>query len=554
MRSSVSPSCFAGRVFIACIAMFFGVSCATTPSGQATSDPSQTDLCRKEKAERRELTANHVVVDDHGQLMPDDTHIGKIIDGLNEFKKGRTIKKRTILIFVHGGLTPEDEAIKLANDITPEMNKEGYFPLFLIWRTGPLETYVEQSACVRDGLRSEEAKPDTLLYWFADIGQGFVRAPLIYLKQVQRVIDRHRALPENGWKLQDERDHYRGGAVSADNNLIYTKEVDNHHVDLADEIWYYLTFPFRTVTSPITDGLGKTAWENMVRRARTTIHQTAEFDHDKHMGSSYGGGGFSKVFRAVGEWLRENDKKNEIRVTLIGHSMGAIVLNELIRTYDQFEYDDIVYMGAAASIRDMIRVVVPYLQRHPSARFYNLMLHPLNEAWELTWRGFVPSGSLLEWVDEMYEPPQTMLDRTLGKWRNLHLAKDLVDLDSQEHMVFKVFDGKGGKPRKHGDFNDGETCFWNPGFWVDEHFDWKAWNTPRRQDLEKSRNPENRDRRVRGPESTLQDWDPEDGSISLAKCKDNIQEMKEIKKAKKSRDGVSQTRGESEDVVAVPRP
>jgi pimeloyl-ACP methyl ester carboxylesterase len=206
----------------------------------------------------------------------------------------------------------------------------------------------------------------------------------------------------------------------------------------------------------------------------------------------------------VGDWQKEHDPNHEFRVTLIGHSMGAIVLNELIRTYDQIEYDDIVYMGAAASIRDLIRVVVPYLQRHPSARFYNLMLHPRIEAWELTWHGMVPSGSLLEWVDEMYEPPKTMLDRTLGKWRNLRLAKHLLDLDSQKQMVFKVFGGNADKPRMHGEFNDADTCFWNPWFWVDEDFVWTDWNTNRH------------------------DWEPPDKK-SLSDCQIRMKDrMKEI--------------------------
>ena len=74
------------------------------------------------------------------------------------------------------------------------------------------------------------------------------------------------------------------------------------------------------------------------------------------------------------------------------------------------------------------------------------MLHPRDEAWELNYAGFVPSGSLLEWIDEMYEPPPTIPDRTLGKWRNLRLVKHVLNTEAQKQMVFKVF-GVGGSPK-----------------------------------------------------------------------------------------------------------
>jgi hypothetical protein len=93
------------------------------------------------------------------------------------------------------------------------------------------------------------------------------------------------------------------------------------------------------------------------------------------------------------------------------------------------------------------------------------MLHPLAEAREMTAGGALPSGSLLEWIDDMYEGPKTMLDRTFGKWRNIRRAKHVFSSNEQEKMIFKVFGIREGVPTKHGQFNDTEKYYWLPEFW-----------------------------------------------------------------------------------------
>ena len=126
--------------------------------------------------------------------------------------------------------------------------------------------------------------------------------------------------------------------------------------------------------------------------------------------------------------VRKSLKASEI--TLIGHSMGTIVLNELLRVYPRLPYENIVYMAAASSMSDFYRSVIPLLEKDKEGdgkkrglRFYSLLLHPYAEATERFAGGMAPDGSLLEWVDNMYERPKTIFDRTLGKWRNLKMAK-----------------------------------------------------------------------------------------------------------------------------------
>ena len=71
------------------------------------------------------------------------------------------------------------------------------------------------------------------------------------------------------------------------------------------------------------------------------------------------------------------------RIVMIGHSMGAIVVNELLQLFPDLPYEFLVYMAGAASVRDTSRAVTPVLVDNLGCtKFYGLMLHPMNEARE----------------------------------------------------------------------------------------------------------------------------------------------------------------------------
>ena len=140
-------------------------------------------------------------------------------------------------------------------------------------------------------------------------------------------------------------------------------------------------------------------------------------------------------------------------------------------------------MAGATSIRDTKDALVPLLRKNNNLNFYNLMLHPKAEAREDSAFGFLPTGSLLEWIDEVLEKPKTVLDRTMGKWRNLREAQKVFPPDARDHMTFRIFgfdqrdwtknliDGQPIKsyvwpePTTHGSFNDTNKQFWRTEFW-----------------------------------------------------------------------------------------
>jgi hypothetical protein len=128
-------------------------------------------------------------------------------------------------------------------------------------------------------------------------------------------------------------------------------------------------------------------------------------------------------------------------------------------------------MGAASSVRDTARAISPLLQKNATkpvkTHFYSLMLHPLNDAREQTLWGFGPAGSLLTYIDELFENPKTPLDRTFGRWNNVRTALHIFPPEARRWMLFRVFDRAESprNPTSHGDFNDDDMCYWRAEFW-----------------------------------------------------------------------------------------
>lgn len=259
--------------------------------------------------------------------------------------------------------------------------------------------------------------------------------------------------------------------------------------------------PLKYTLVPIIDGFGKPAWENMVRRTRNMYRTPSEFDlrtelakvndipekveslaaEQIHEGKT---GTLAKFFSKLEEQITDG---SNYEITVIGHSMGTIVLNEFFRSYRDYPHisksiENIVYMAAACSIRDMQDSVIPFMQsENHNAKFYNLTLHPLNDSGEANWSylDVVPRGSLLEWIDNFLTTPATPLDRTLGKWENIIQATHVIPEKICDRVTIKGF-GVGTMksigPQQHGEFD--EFCakhntsdcpdwkFWSEVFWT----------------------------------------------------------------------------------------
>ncbi len=155
------------------------------------------------------------------------------------------------------------------------------------------------------------------------------------------------------------------------------------------------------------------------------------------------------------------------RITLIGHSMGAHVVNEIVRSFPELYYDEIVLMAPACSVQEFADTTLTFLQHNPETIARVLTLHPLAEIDDAYGWYTLPRGSLLEWIDGYVGHFDSPLDATLGKWINLvgalPVLADRVDAVRGRFFV-KGFGLSGnGTPLDHGDFNDAR--FWDPEFW-----------------------------------------------------------------------------------------
>jgi hypothetical protein len=242
----------------------------------------------------------------------------------------------------------------------------------------------------------------------------------------------------------------------------------------------------------VLDGLGPPAWDTMRRRTKTMFRLPREFEQQQ--GTKHDAG------QAVARYLRPTgavsvfldslqrlvDSGPDYRITLVGHSMGAIVASEILRTRDSLPIDNVVFMASAATVREFEMGVVPYLERHPASRerqatqFYNLTLHALADQRERSLFGLAPYGSLLEWIDAYFANPETDLDRMFGKYDNALATAHIIPDSVRGNVHFKAFgyrsgkgcggkEGKTGRPKdlpyRHGDFNDSTVAYWRSGFW-----------------------------------------------------------------------------------------
>jgi hypothetical protein len=385
-----------------------------------------------------------------------------------------------LLLSVHGGLVSETAAVSQAKRDVPLMRAGGIYPIFLNWHTGALNSYGDQIIFVRNGERVDGGNTSGAaraahvaaapLHVATDIAEGLVRAPVQWASQLA---DLQSDISDGDPAPNPTYNGARWGAISSANNILSDTDklsANDHSLERAQ---YFLTSPFKIATMPFVDGIGRAAWDNMLRRSRAVIKTDEDFQADtltcqllsgvNRVCYEHGSGAFARFLThlrlALEHYRGRHPAKNGadncsmIRVTLVGHSMGAIVGNDILRDFD-LNFCNVVYMAAASSIRHFYNTALLYIERHPGARFYNMMLHPTNDQREDYAWGLVPEGSLLVWIDSFYEESDSVFDRTLGKWQNLGKAKMMLSQAAQKCMVFKVFGIKGRFPTGHGEFND----------------------------------------------------------------------------------------------------
>jgi len=408
---------------------------------------------------------------------------------------GKPIEVRRLLVHIHGGMNDPKFSAKNAANMLADIEKEATpadrcAPIFLTWPSGFLSSYGEHLFELRNGTEYKTFGIVTSPIWFVeDLARGVINAPIddLYMLmtdlQVGTRVTTDRNLLSN-WNHADEvyaeieRDKKEAGNP-AFVPTGYHATLGEYHRGFWTQAWrglvYTVLLPVKLVTTPIAlDGMGKSAWEAMVHRANNALRPTEEFERDSRHAWQVrermvmpATGAFAHFMRRLDDWMKDrkcgaDDPGVCWEVTLVGHSMGTIIANDVIELYPDLPIRNLIYMGAACSVKQAQAAVVPFLTQNPQAEFFNLTLHPVAEADEIEGYDLPARGSLLEWVDNWYTSPTHPLDRRLGKWVNamesIHVFRDV-----RSRVFVKGFGVVGGEiPQKHGDFDD--CPFWKAEF------------------------------------------------------------------------------------------
>lgn len=439
--------------------------------------------------------------------------INNLADHLKQIVKSvEASNRKKLLIFIHGGMNSYKQSLERVERDLPEMMKDpDVYPIFVLWPSEMFDSYGDSIANYYQGSWDHPGYIFSVPFKFAtDVIEVGGRSLMSYGKQTNLWLG-SRCFNE---AMRDDIPFYCGsnpnqpviaeGSANDERNPTNDPCEENSppkgfscvktSVEAAGNFWRLknvLLSPLKLISIPIIDPLGERDWNSMISRTRFTMRQPCK--EDAWGKGNCGVGPVYKLFQVI----RDNLKDQEI--TLIGHSMGAIVASEVVNAFPDLPYRNIVFMGAAVSIKEFSNSVQRVLKsrldksspnigdcdrRQVDMRgdakeavkkpfcFFNLSLHPYAEATEENGFGAAPSGSLLEWIDNNFTRPADIADRTLGRWANISPIRYTLDqtLLDNGYMHFKRFGLDFDGPHSHGGLANPEEsskygAYWSPDYW-----------------------------------------------------------------------------------------
>ena len=272
--------------------------------GQPSAPPAAA--CEAAGVTEPVVLSRHVLVSDSEGNLPDDRHGGSFSEAFRTIMSGyaRAVERSPdrsrpprLLFYFNGGLNSQAAVEAQAARQIPCMLADGFYPVFFVWDTSGLDSYLQQVGSIWDGQIddswSTRARAPFLV--LANLVSGLGAAPADYFTHGRRFWRAMRrepfcsmtvrangrgseCTPEQRVRFVDEAD----GRIGKDANVVAARDVDDPQREVGRFLSYATLFPVRVVTTPLAHGIGDAAWENMLRRTRTTIRQPLEFDLDRH--------------------------------------------------------------------------------------------------------------------------------------------------------------------------------------------------------------------------------------------------------------------------------
>lgn len=464
-----------------------------------------------------------------------DEYVKNLFKDLAAYCRGQARKPCKVLFYFHGGLNSRESSVKRATKLTGRIRQEGVYPIFVNWRSSLFSSWWDHVAHVRSGFWMDGTQVLAPYYIAADEVKAIAEAPRAWVAEARHAFPRQQAAGNLALAtyrtMVEEYEQFKGSSMPVNDLLVE----GSHPPRLLDERtrgekWLphgtvILTAGTKLLGGPLVVQAGGTGgWDIMQRRALMLFRTEAEFRNippeaieeartgvdaappeqqeavEKARTYDTAGGAFAYfITRFQTEFLpqfcttqtyvsRPSPEQSEpksheegdrscpdlLELSLVGHSMGAIIIDHLLRFAPNLEVRNIVFMGAATSVEDYRDTVDAYLDRHNGdgnlalgPRMYHLVLHPMAESTERNLLDLAPRGSLLVWIDNYFTEPISPLGRRVGRFSNVVPELRFAAKEIRNRIHLKVFrlERKLGcwNPRKHTDF--GRFPFWDERFW-----------------------------------------------------------------------------------------
>ena len=429
-------------------------------------------------AVRKPESKDIMKVENPDDLVDDETLYNNIIDGIKNHPRNSK-GEIEVLIYVHGGLNSKKAAFdRVQSTYQTILDESDMYPVFVNWRTGPFSSYGSHLVKIRQGEVSETAPLTSPVYFVTDAIETVVNAPKSWIVNGRAALQsiRKSEVDESERRLLQYVEPHDNGNIFYENENTEISAIDG----IKNFFAWWITSPVKAATTPIAYTMGRPTWDVMLRRTNTAFYTPSDLEPQEleagYLLSNHGNGAFLRFLKKLS--LAKNDENLPITVTLMGHSMGAIIINRVLALDLDLEVSNIVHLASADSIKNLLGTVAPYLIKNPTTDFYSLSLHPNNENRERSSLfgipGLLPSGSLLNWIDNMYTTPETVIDKRSGSWSNIERTLALIPDRARKNMHFKIFGETPDfmvndfvvSPQKHGDF--GKMKFWDKSQWWSE--------------------------------------------------------------------------------------
>jgi pimeloyl-ACP methyl ester carboxylesterase len=414
-----------------------------------------------------------------------DNYLSTLFDAMKRDAPLVNGKKR-VLIFIHGGLNTQLGTIERAANLHQPIKDGGYYPIFINWQSSLFSSYFDHLLHIRQGQDFDwKGIPFAPFYLITDVSRSIARGPAVWwflfwndLMSIQFI------RPESATDAaRIAADVMKEGVI----DLAVGEDKRDYPEMVLSGVSWFLTLPTKLVLAPVIDAFGKSAWDVMVRRTDLLFHTEEDFSTDSQVAKEaheqrgfqhiQAYGGLSVFMRQLQEEIAHNGGVGAWDITLVGHSMGTIVLNHLVEDFGispsgVMPFNRIVFMAGAATLKDYEDSIFPYLMKNQNAQFYHLTLHPraeIRDRWESApYVDLPPRGSLLVWVDDFLANPGTPHDRTVGSYTNLMVGLHNTPDELRPRIHIKAFHAGASveetDPQHHGQFS-APFKFWKQECW-----------------------------------------------------------------------------------------